>query len=405
LSPLNPKPLTGVLVVDFSRHLPGPLAAHLLADLGARVVKVEEPEAGDPVRRAPPRRDGQGALAGLLLSGVESIALDLKQPAALEVARRLAGRADVLLESFRPGTLARLGLDPAALAAAHPRLILCSLSGWGQTGPWAGRSGHDLTYQATAGTLAGSAGSAGSPSTPAAPVADLIGAWSAVTAILAALVGRQRTGIGCRIDAALVDAAAHANLVAWAEEAGGARRVGEALPLSGALPCYGVYSTRDGGQLALAALEPHFFERFCVAAGKPDLAPLQYRRSRRAHARIAALVAGRTRAEWEELLKDADIPAAPVLSAAEARAHPQMRERGMLDEDTDGRLHLGFPALFNGDRPRAGTRMPALGEATEAILEELGMAAELAELPARKRRKAGIGVPFSWRRWLRSFWP
>ncbi|HZF12680.1 MAG TPA: CaiB/BaiF CoA-transferase family protein, partial [Thermoanaerobaculia bacterium] len=210
---MSARPLAGVLVVDLSRHLPGPLAAHLLADLGARVVKVEEPVHGDPVRQAPPHRHGQGALATLLLSGVESIALDLKQPAAREVVRRLAGRADVLLESFRPGTLARLGLDPAELRAANPRLVVGSLSGWGQEGPWAGRAGHDLSYQATAGTLAASVGGAGGPRVPAVTVADLVGAWSVVTAVLAALVERGRSGEGGRIDAALVDAAAHANLV------------------------------------------------------------------------------------------------------------------------------------------------------------------------------------------------
>ena len=165
--------------------------------------------------------------------------------------------------------------------------------------------------------------------------------------------------------------------------------MGEPLPLSGALPCYGVYPTRDGGWLALAALEPHFFRRFCEAAGRPELARLQYRRSRRAHARVAAVVAARTRAEWAELLASADIPAAPVLSAAEARAQPQMRERGILEDGPDGLPRLGFPALLDGERPRAGTRMPDLGEATEAVLAELGL-----------KRAAGIGSRFSLRQWL-----
>ncbi|MES1211402.1 MAG: CoA transferase, partial [Acidobacteriota bacterium] len=128
------------MVVDLSRHLPGPLAAHLLADLGARVVKIEEPALGDPVRHAPPRRGATGALGGLLLSGVESVALDLKQPAGRRVLEALLERADVLLESFRPGTLARLGFAPEELRARHPRLILCSISGWGQSGPYSARA-------------------------------------------------------------------------------------------------------------------------------------------------------------------------------------------------------------------------------------------------------------------------
>jgi alpha-methylacyl-CoA racemase len=394
---LSHQPLAGVLVVDLSRHLPGPLAARLLADLGARVVKVEEPRHGDPLRQVP----GTGGLATLLLAGVESIALDLKAPAAREVVRRLALRADVLLESFRPGTLARFGLAPAELRAANPRLVLCSLSGWGQTGPWAGRAGHDLTYQATAGTLAAG------PRVPAVPVADLIGAWSAVAAVLAALLERGRTGEGAAIDAALFDAAAHANLTGWAEEAGGARRVGEPLPLSGALPCYGVYRTRDGGWLALGTLEPHFFHRFCQAAGRPGLARYQYRRSRRSHEKVAAVVAERTQAEWVALLESQDIPAAPILSAAQARLQPQMRERALLADGPDGLPRLGFPALFDGLRPRAGAAVPVLGEATEGILEELGMAEELSR---RQRRAVGIGAPSGWRswrgwpRWLARWW-
>ena len=131
----RPAPLAGTLVVDLTRHLPGPLAAHLLADLGARVVKVEEPRLGDPVRQAPPSKKGVGALAALLLSGVESVALDLRQPAGQEVLQRLLERADVLLESFRPGTLERFGFSPRFLQERYPRLIVCSLSGYGQTGP------------------------------------------------------------------------------------------------------------------------------------------------------------------------------------------------------------------------------------------------------------------------------
>ena len=227
-------PLAGLRVVDLSRNLPGPLTARLLADLGARVIKVEEPKEGDPVRTAPPVREGIGALGAILLSGVESIALDLKQPAGQEILGRLLERADVLIEGFRPGTMARLGFSPEDLKTRYPRLVVCSISGWGQEGPYAARAGHDLTYQAVAGTLAPGA------SMPTALQADLTGAWSAATSILAALLERQTTGQGRRIDAALLDAGVHANLVGWASEAGGGKGVGERLPLTGALPCYNV---------------------------------------------------------------------------------------------------------------------------------------------------------------------
>jgi crotonobetainyl-CoA:carnitine CoA-transferase CaiB-like acyl-CoA transferase len=375
-------------VVDLTRHLPGPLAAHLLADLGARVVKIEEPALGDPVRNAPPRRGATGALAAILLTGVESVALDLKQPAGRQVLEALLARADVLLESFRPGTLERLGFAPEGLRARHPRLILCSISGWGQSGPYAARAGHDLTYQALAGALAPTA----PPAMPAVPVADLTGAWTAVTAVLAALVERGRTGEGKHIDAALFDSAVHANLAAWAAEAGGAKKAGESLPLTGALPCYNLYRTAEGDTLALAALEPHFWERFCRAAGREDLIRHQYSAKVRSRRKVAELVRSRTRAEWLDLLAREDIPAEMVLSVAEARAHPQTRERGVLKDGPDTLPRLAFPALLDGVRPRAGGHLPALGEHTGAVLDELGL--------GEMKKGMGIGKRFSLKRLL-----
>jgi alpha-methylacyl-CoA racemase len=365
--------LSGTLVLDLSRLLPGPLAGRLLADLGARVVKVEEPSQGDPVRQV----HGLGAL---LLSGIESVALDLKEPDGQEVLGRLLERADVLLESFRPGTLARLGFPPDLLRERYPRLVVCSVTGWGQSGPYAARAGHDLTYQAVAGSLAPTA------AMPSVPVADLIGAWSATSAILAALLERQRTGKGRHIDAALLDAGVHANLVSWAMEAEGPKAVGENLPLTGALPCYRLYRTADGRLLALGALEPHFWHRLCEAAGCPDLRRRQYSDSARVRRKVEELVRGRTLAEWMDLFAKEDIPAEPVLSAAEARNHPQVRERVMLSES-----RIGYPALVDGIRPRAGAHVPALGEHTDTWLGELGIS----------RKGKGIGRRFSWKRLLR----
>jgi alpha-methylacyl-CoA racemase len=384
LSP--PAPLAGRLVVDLSRHLPGPLTARLLADLGARVLKVEEPTLGDPVRQAPPRRSGTGALAAILLAGIESIALDLKQPSARAVLERLLERADVLIESFRPGTLARLGFPPEELRERFPRLVVCSISGWGQGGPYVRRAGHDLTYQALAGTLAPTA------AMPAVQIADLTGAWSAVSSILAALLERERTGRGRHIDAALFDAAVHANLTAWAAEAGDRNAVGEELHLTGALPCYNLYRTAEGDTLALAALEPHFWRRFCEAAGRKDLIGLQFRASERARRKVASLVRSRTRAEWMDLLVREDIPAEMVLSAAEVRSHPQTRERGVLAEGPDALPRLAFPARLDGERPQAGARMPGLGEHTRPVLEELGI--------REYEESYGVGRRFSWKRLL-----
>ncbi len=397
-------PLAGVLVADFSRHLPGPLAARLLADLGARVVKVEEPSAGDPVRGAPPTSRGNSALAALLLAGVESVALDLKQPSGRDVADRLIARADVLLETLRPGTFARLGWTREELQRRFPRLIVCSLSGWGQDGPAAPRAGHDLTYQAAAGLLAPIVGAPVGPQPlPAAPIADLSGAWSAVSAILAALFERERTGRGTAIDASLFDSALHSNLLGWAAEAGGAKAVGQPLALTGDLPCYGIYETADKKKVALAFLEPHFWHRFCHAAERPDLVGNHLDRGTGLRRKLERLMRQRTRAQWAELFVAHDLPAGPVLSAAEARASAQGQARGVVQTGADGLLRLAFPARFDGHRPAAAERLPVLGAATEDLLEELG--APEARQSKWRRRKAGVGARFSWKRLLRRLVP
>ena len=354
------------------------------------MVKVEEPSLGDPVRQAPPRRNGTSSLAALLLSGIESVALDLKDPDGQAVLGGLIGKADVLLESFRPGTLARLGFPPGLLRERHPGLVVCSVTGWGQSGPYAARAGHDLTDQAVAGSLAPTG------AMPAVPVADLVGAWSAASAILAALVERQRTGRGRHIDASLLDAGVHANVVSWAVEAGGPKEVGESLPLTGALPCYRLYRTADGRLLALAALEPHFWHRLCGAVGRADLRSRQYSASARVFRQVEELVGGRTLAEWMEIFAREDIPAEPVLSAAQAQGHPQVRARGILAEGGDMLPRIGFPALVDGVRPRAGLHVPDLGEHTDAWLEELGVARAV-------RKGRGVGKRFSLKRLLRRF--
>ncbi|HXU45581.1 MAG TPA: CaiB/BaiF CoA-transferase family protein [Thermoanaerobaculia bacterium] len=388
-----PTPLAGILVADLTRHLPGPLAARLLADLGARVVKVEEPAAGDPVRAAQPLVRGISPLAGMLLAGVESVALDLKQPAGRDVADRLIARADVLLESFRPGRLARFGWAPEELKRRFPRLIVCSISGWGQDGPDAHRAGHDLAYQAAAGLLAPTA------EMPAAPLADLMGAWSAVSAVLAALYERERTGRGTHVDAALYDAGLHANLIGWAAEAAGEKKIGEPLGLTGELPCYRLYESADGKPVALALLEPWFWHRFCHAAERPELSGLQYRKGLGARRKVERLIRQRTRSEWAEFFAAHDLPAGPVLSAAEARASAQAKARGVVSETEDGLPRLAFPARFDGRRPASAPHLPGLGDSTSGLLDELG--APEARLTRFKLRASGIGAKWSWKKALR----
>lgn len=387
----GPQPLDGLLVVDLTRYLPGPLVARLLGDLGARVIKVEEPSLGDPSRQAPPVVSSRSSLATLLLSGHESLALDLRKPVAQEALAELLEGADVLLESFRPGVLAGWGLAPKDLRERFPELVIASVSGWGQEGPQAHRAGHDLSYQAIAGSLASTA------TMPSVQVADMVGGWSAATAVLAALYRRQEGSGGCWIDQSLHEAAAHSAMTAWAAEASGPKAVGEALPLTGALPCYSLYSTRGGGHLAMAALEPKFWRRFCEAVERPDLIGRQYSEDPDVRQEVAELVAARSREEWARLMNEHDIPAEPVLSAEEAMGHPQLQARGLLAKGQDGFLRLGFPALFDGRRPRARESFPHLGAHTDQLVGELGLAAGLGSL---SRRRGGIGRRFSVRRWL-----
>ncbi len=364
----------------------------ILGDLGARVIKVEEPRLGDPVRQAPPSPDGSSALAGLLLAGHQSVALDLEKPKAQACLEALLEDADVLVESFRPGTLARFGMAPEDLRQRYPRLVICSVTGWGQAGPHAARAGHDLGYQAVAGSLAAH------PMAPTVQVADMVGGWSGATAVLAALRRRDVDGEGCWIDQALLDAAGHANMTAVAAEATSLRSVAEPLPLTGALAGYAVYRTRDGGWLALAALEPRFWRRFCLLVERPAWIVRQLSDDAAFHGEVAALLAERDRDEWVAFLAEHDVPAEPVLSVAEARAHPQVVARDLVRQGDDGLPRLAFPARIDGVRPRAErTSVPSLGADTAEVLAAHG---QEAALDLRNRWTGGVGRRPSVRGWL-----
>jgi alpha-methylacyl-CoA racemase len=328
-------------------------------------------------------------MGAILLAGVESVALDLKSPAGRQALERLLAGADVLIESFRPGTLARFGLPPEELRKNFPRLVIGSISGWGTDGPYAARAGHDLTYQAIAGTLAPTA------AMPGVQTADQIGAWSLVSGLLAALLERERTGEGRHVEVSLLDAGLHANLTAWAAEAGGPKGVGERLPLTGAFSCYNLYATADGRRLALGALEPHFWERFCRAAERPDLLRHAYSSSPRVRREMEALFRTRTTTQWMALLAGEDVPVEKVLSAAEAKNHPQVLASGVLATGPEGLPRLAFPARFDGERLAAGGAVPKLGEQTREVLAEVG-AKELV-------REVGVGRKLSLKRWLRTF--
>lgn len=358
--------LQGLLVVDLTRHLPGPYATQVLVDLGARVVKVEAPPAGDPVRAIPPHGpDGVSAAFRALNQGKESVAVDLKRPRGAELVRALAARADVLVEGFRPGVIDRLGLGPAALQAINPRLVFCSISGYGQDGPYRDRSGHDLNYEAYAGMVSINADRAGTPVTPGFQSGDLLAAFGALTGILAALVERQATGRGRVVDACMLDTLVSVQGLHLVGHLNGGRAVPGAMPLSGAFPCYRLYRCQDGGHVALAALEPRFWETFCDIVGRADWVERQHDPS--LHPDVEALFVTRPRDEWRFILEGADCCLAPVLTYDEVPDDPQVAARGLVSTE-----RTAPPVRFQGV-PLPGPRPVAArpGEHGRTVCSEL----------------------------------
>jgi len=387
-------PLAGLRVLDLSRLYPGPYASLVLADLGADVVKVEDPKGGDYLRWMPPLAGEQSGFFHALNRNKRSLALDLRAPAGAAAFLRLCRGADAVLESFRPGVMERLGLGWETLRAESPRLVLCSISGYGQDGPYRGLAGHDLDYCAIAGVLALN----GPPDHPlplGVQVADVAGgAWPAVAGILAALVRRGATGEGARVDVSMTEGAL--GLLAMQQGAAQARgaplRRGAEL-LNGGAACYRAYRTGDGRFVALAALEPQFFARFCEAVGRPDLAPRQLDGDGRGPVEeLEALFLERSRDAWADLGREKDLCLAPVLEGEEPRRDPQLVARGAFVEvptPWEGRAMPGIaiPVRLAGvEAPRRAA--PRLGQDTEAVLREGGFSApEIADLC-----RAGLAV-------------
>jgi alpha-methylacyl-CoA racemase len=382
-------PLEHVRVLDLSRLLPGPFATLVLADLGADVVKLEDPQGGDYLRWMPPLAGEQSGYFHAINRNKRSVALDLRRPEGAAAFLRLARGADVVLESFRPGVLERLGLGWDALHAANPRLVLCSISGYGQDGPYRERAGHDLDYAAIAGVLALN-GPAERPLPLGVQVADLAGgSWPAVAGILAALVRRGVTGEGAHVDVSMTEGALA--LLAMAHGAASARgaplaRAGEIL--NGGAACYDVYRTKDGRFVALAALEPKFFEAFCAAVGRPELAERHLDDGGRGpRAELEAIFASRTREEWTGFAGEHDVCVAPVLEGDEPRGDPQLRARGAFVEvetPWEGRSLPGVATPVRIRGVQAPLRAaPQLGEHTAMVLREAGFSEdELAALRA-----------------------
>lgn len=384
------QPLSGVRILDLTRLLPGPLATQHLADYGAEVIKVEDTGAGDYART-------MGAMAGdtsyfyqVVNRNKQSMRLDLKQGEGRALFLRLVESADAVVEGFRPGVMAKLGLGYEDLAAVNPRVVLCSISGYGQTGPYAQRAGHDINYIGYAGVLDQIGGAGTPPAIPNLQIGDLLGGtMSAAMGLMVALFDARATGRGRHVDVAMTDAAlAHAIFPLVEVLAhGGVRPRGEDL-LTGGVPCYGVYETSDGRHMAVGALEEKFWHLLCDTLDRADLKPAHLdtgAAGAAARAALEGLFRCRTQGEWAALFDAVDCCVTPILRLEESLSNPQLQARGMVRE-VAGVRQFGPPVRMSGHTSTASTPAPAAGADTERILSSLGLGEdEIASL-----RDAGV---------------
>jgi len=372
-------PLAGVRVLDLTRLLPGPVATLYLADLGADVVKVEDTGDGDYLRRIGGKPGTVSAFYRAVNRNKRSIAIDLKQERGREAFLALARCADVVVESFRPGVVAALGVDYAAIAAVNPRIVYAALSGYGQAGPRAQAAGHDINYLGYAGVLDQTGARDGPPALANLQIADLLGG-AAMTAVgvLAALVGVGRAGRGRYVDVAMADASLAHNICALSTLA----QWGATLPrgrdlLTGGVPCYGVYATSDGRWLAVGALEAKFWNALCDALGRPDLRPgrvAQGAEGERVRGELERIFAAEPLAAWVERLSGIDCCATPVATLEEALSDPQFVAREMIVAEPDGARAYAPPFKLSEHAFAIARTAPAQGEHGVEVLREAGFA-------------------------------
>jgi alpha-methylacyl-CoA racemase len=379
--------LSDVKVLDLSRLLPGGFCSLLLADFGADVLKVEDTGLGDYIRWSPPYHEGadESAKSALFLAlnrGKRSIRLNLKEEAAREVLLRLVREHDVLLESFRPGVMERLGVGYERLREENPGLVYCAITGYGQDGPYTARSGHDMNYLGLNGLLGLSGEADGPPVQAAGQIADIGGgALTAAFGILAALRERERSGQGQLVDVSMLDGSlAWLALVAARYLADGQTPRRGSLELAGGLICYRPYACKDGW-VTLGALEPKFWQAWCRGVGREDLIEKQFLPpGSEAHGEVEAIFLTRTREEWHEFAEQNDCCLEPVLDLDEALDSELVRAREMVvrvdQPGTEGVALLGVPVKLSRTPGAPAGPGPGLGEHTREVLEGLGYSAE-----------------------------
>ena len=393
-------PLEGVKVLDLSRLLPGGFCSLLLADFGAEVLKVEDTGAGDYVRWAPPLYEGaapsaQSAMFLSLNRNKRSIRVNLKEEGGRNVLLRLAREYDVLLESFRPGVLDRLGVGYDRLREENPGLVYCAITGYGQDGPYTARSGHDMNYLGLIGLLGLTGERDGPPIQSGGQVADLGGgALMAAFGILAALRERDRSGEGQFVDVSMADGA-----LSWLAMVAGRYFADDVVPkrgdleLAGRLVCYRPYAAKDGW-VTLGALEPKFWQAWCRGVGREDLIEKQFEApGTETHAEVERIFLERTRDEWQAFASEHDCCLEPVLDLDEALRSELVRAREMvveLDQPGAGKVkQLGVPVKLSRTPGGARAPGPVLGEHTDEVLAAAGYSEE--EIAALKESGAVAG--------------
>ncbi len=391
-----PGPLDGLTIVDLTRVLSGPYCTMLLADMGARVIKVEQPGRGDDTRAWGPPFVGKESSYFLSINrNKESVTLDFKDPDGQRVLNSLMSRADVVVENFRPGAMARLGLDYAALAPAHPRLVYCSISGFGQDGPRRDQPGYDAVIQAEGGLMSVTGDADGAAFRVGVAVTDMVAGLLAAQGILLALFARERTGRGQQVDISMLDGVIsllsyHASIYLTAGKESG--RVGNR---HATIAPYDTFAAADG-ELFLAVGNDDQFRRFCPVAGLQHLLtdarfstnPLRVSNEAALRQSIAPVIQRRTRDEWIRALTAAGVPCGAVRTVSEALSDPQVAARHMIEEVEHAVLGsmkvLGTPIKLSDTASSIRSAPPTLGQHTNAVLGELGLgAAEIAGLRAR----------------------
>lgn len=373
-------PLEGIVVIDLTRVLSGPYATMLLGDLGATILKIENPNGGDTTRHSAPFRNGQSHYFLAVNRNKHSIAIDLSTPEGGALLRRLCQKADVLIENFRPGALQRIGLTVESLQAQNPRLVVCSISGFGQSGPLRDRIAYDVIAQAMSGVLSTNGDPQGAPVRISVPVGDLTGGFLSVIGVLSAIIGRDRGDAARHVDVSLYDGliSSLGYMASLYDVSGEApARTGSRHP---SIVPYGTFRTKDGW-LALAIFTTPFWRKFCEASGRPELATdarfrrTQDRMTNRASLEpmVETIIAERSTAEWEAIFAEADVPASAILSIPEAVEHEHARYRGMfptLTHEAYGAMRVpGPPLQLGGEAISHPKPPPLLGEDTACVLE------------------------------------